>query len=214
MRYLIGFLLIIVGGVSTAVTEIAPLCIIAFVGVFLFASFPAERVFVDYVLANSKACIMRKRSYMNFLPVYITFWVFSLGKVNALILYKEEYFRTTLDENEKVWPVQITRAEYVRLRNEQRHIYSTQLLSREFINGAYSLQDIGYTVKKWRVIILSAVAVLMLFGLADAPNEWPFVLCCEAVFVYLILLWLPDYKDAKILQTAYDRAMGQNVPRR
>lgn len=213
MRYLIGFILIIVGGVSTAVTEIAPLCIIAIVGVFLFASFPVERVMVDYVLANSKTCIMRKRSYMNFLPIYITFQIFSLGKVTALILYKEAYFRTTLDENEQAWPVQITRAEYVRLRNEQRHIYSTQLLSREFIAGAYSLTDLGYTVKKWRVIILSALAALMPFALADMPNAWPFVLCCEAVLVFLILLWLPDYKDAKIQKEAYERAMGQNLPR-
>ena len=71
----------------------------------------------------------------------------------------------------------------------------------------------GYTVKKWRVIILSALAALMPFALADMPNEWPFVLCCEAVLVFLILLWLPDYKDAKIQKEAYERAMGQNLPR-
>lgn len=207
MRYLIGFGLTILGGVLTSVTGITPFAIIMFVGVFLFASLPSEDIFYDYRIANSDEIIIRKRYYFNFLPFTIVSYVLTLSKTTLKILWKEEYFRTSVKSTEDVTPTRITRKEYLTIRNEQRKIYSTQIFSKEFMNESYSLELIGFKRKKIRLIVISILAVIMLTMIAE-PGGIYLTLIYEAVFIPIIVLWIPEYKDAKILHQAYDKAVN------
>jgi|GEM_PF-3741572 len=209
MQYIIGFILILAGGILTAVTEFFPFAIILFVGVFLFASVGSKAVFYDYVLSDTNIVLFRRRYYINFLPLTIVSLLLTLGKAPLLILRKEEYFKTALVENAQ--PVKLTRREYVALRNAQRDIYSTRLLPREFMERYYTENAIGFKRKKTRLIAVSVLAAVMLLLLVE-PEALPLVLLYEAVFVPMIFLWIPEYKDAKILQQAYDRSLGNHKP--
>lgn len=205
MRYLIGVGLTILGGVLTAVTGIMPFCILLFVGVFLFASFPSEALFFDYVIVNTQVALARKRYYMIFLPFYIISLILTLGKSVLKILWKQEYFKVTINEQGESVMTPLTRQEYVALRNEQREIYSTQTLSKEFMTSTYSVEDIGLKPKKNRLIAASVFTALSLLMLTQ-PGGVFLSLIYVAVFLPMVLLWIPSYRDAKILQQAYDRA--------
>jgi hypothetical protein len=207
MRFLIGFGLTILGGVLTGVTGITLFAIIMFVGVFLFASIPSDAMFYDYRIANSDEIIIRKRYYFNFIPFTIVSYILTLGKTTLKILRKEEYFRASVKSNEEVAPTRITRKEYLTIRNEQRKIYSTQILSKEFMNESYSLELIGFKRKKIRLIVVSILALIMLLMIAE-PGGIYLTLIYEAIFIPIIVLWIPEYKDAKILQQAYDKAVN------
>lgn len=205
---LIGLGLTILGGGLIALTNFLPLCVIPLIGVFLFASFPDEAVFVDYVIANnSNKALARKRYYLDFLPFTIVSQILTLGRAPLKIVWKEDYFTVQNDAPEESKVKKITRKEYIGLRNEQREIYSSQPLSLEFMKNSYSMEDIGFKRKKRRLIIVSIFAGLMLTGLTD-PTGFPIVLVYEALFIPMILLWIPEYKDAKILQEAYNRALN------
>lgn len=206
MRYLIGFGLVILGGVLTAITGITPFAILMFVGVFLFASLPSEAVFYDYRIANGEEYLLRKRYYINFLPFTIISFVLTLGKTTLKIVWKEEYFRAPLNIENKEELTKISRKEYITLRNEQRIIYSTQELSKEFMESSYTEEYIGFKRKKIRLIVVSVLAALMLVMIAE-PGGIYLTLVYEAVFIPMIVLWIPEYKDAKILQRAYNRAV-------
>lgn len=68
------------------------------------------------------------------------------------------------------------------------------------------MQSIGFKRKESRLVFTRALAAFMLFGVFDTEMLYP-TLIFEAVLVPVILLWLPDYRDAKFLQGAYDRAL-------
>lgn len=207
MRYIIGFCLIILGGVLTAVTGIVPFSIIVFVGVFLFASFPSEAIFYDYRIANSDEVLLRKRYYFDFLPLTIVSYVLTLGKTTLKIVWKEEYFKAPINLEKKEDLTKLLRKEYIALRNEQRIIYSTQVFSKEFMESSYTEAHIGLKRKKMRLIAASVLAGLMLTTLTE-PGAIYLTLIYEAVFIPMIILWIPEYKDAKILQQAYDKAVN------
>ncbi len=209
-KNLIGFGITILGGVLTAVTEFMPFAILIFIGVFLFASLPEEVWFADYVIANSNEALVRKRHYMAFLPFTIISQILTLGKAILLIPCKEEYFRSVIDAEGNLQHNPIPRAEYLALRNQQRLIYSTQLLSKDFMTKSYSLEDIGLKRKKRRLIIVCVLAALMLTSLVE-PSEIYIALIYEALFIPMILLWIPEYKDAKILHQAYERSVINNA---
>ena len=119
MRFLIGVILIIVGGVLTAVTGFAPFSILVFVGVFLFASFPTQNVFPEYVIANTDRVLMRKRHYVVFLPFYIISVILTFGKSVLLIPYKEEYFIAAVKDGNEANLTPVSRKEYKELLNFQ-----------------------------------------------------------------------------------------------
>ena len=205
MRFLIGVVLIIIGGVLTAVTGFVPLSILIFVGVFLFASFPTQNVFPEYVIANTDRVLMRKRHYIIFLPFYIISVILTLGKSVLLIPYKEEYFIAVLRDGEQADLTPVSRKEYKELLNFQRNVYSSQVLSKTFMETAYTLEGIGLQQKKRRLVLASVFAALMLTT-AFVPGGIAVTLIYEAVFLPMVLLWIPAYKDAKILHNAYLRA--------
>lgn len=208
MQYVIGFVLIIVGGVSTALTGFAPLALIMLLGVVMFASVFTNASFVDYIIAGSREALVRKRYYIVFFPFVIISKFVTLGKGTLIIPWKQEYFRASRqNENGEMTYTPLTRKEYLALRDEQRKIYSTQTLSREFMQTSYSPEGIGLAQKKKRLVLASVFAGLMLTTVT-VPGGFAIALIYEAIFVPMILLWLPAYKDAKILQQAYDRAMG------
>ncbi len=211
MRFLIGFGLMILGGVLTAVTGITPFCIILFVGVFLFASLPEEAVFCDYVIANSNVALVRKRYYINFLPFTIISYILTLRKATLKITWKEEYYQSTIPSGEeKPTLSKISRAEYIALRNAQRTFYSTQTLSKEFMEKTYSPEDIGLKRKKARLIAAIVLSVLSILMMAE-PGGFSLTLIYGAIFIPMVILWIPEYQDAKILQQAYDRAIGADA---
>ena len=41
------------------------------------------------------------------------------------------------------------------------------------------------------------------------PGGFVVTLIYEAIFIPMIVLWIPEYKDAKILHEAYIRAVGE-----
>lgn len=209
MRYIIGFCLIIIGGVLTAVTELTPFITILIIGVFLFASVYDEAVFCDYIMANTNQALLRKRHYCNFLPFNFLFAFLTFGNAELKIVWKQEYFKATILSDEKFETVKIPRKEYIALRNEQRNIYSTQILSKDFMEKFYSLENIGFKRKKRRLIIVSILAAIMLTPLTE-PDGYFLTIIYEVFFLPMIILWFPEYKDAKILQQAYDKALNLN----
>ena len=140
MRFLIGVILIIVGGVLTAVTGFAPFSILVFVGVFLFASFPTQNVFPEYVIANTDRVLMRKRHYVVFLPFYIISVILTFGKGVLLIPYKEEYFIAAVKDGNEANLTPVSRKEYKELLNFQRTVYSSQVLSKAFMESLFKAE--------------------------------------------------------------------------
>lgn len=215
MRNLIGLGLTMLGVVLAALTEYAVFYVVMFVGVFLFVSFPAEDLFYDYRIVNTEVALLRKRHYFHFLPLTIVSTVLTLGKGVLLIPWKEEYFTKDVEGEEPI-TVPVSRKEYIALRNAQRKIYTTQVLPREFMEESYTPELIGFKRKKARLIVACVLAVLMLTMLAE-PEGLVLVLIYEAVFLPMVILWIPAYKDAKILQEAYDKAAMTpyaNIPQR
>ncbi len=208
MRFLIGLGLIILGAVLFFVTDFAPFLIIFFIGLFLFASIQSEEMFYDYRIANSEEILLRKRYYMIFLPFAIISYVLTIGRTTLKIVWKEEYFRSPISIESEKDLIKLSRKEYIAIRNEQRIIYSTQILSKEFMESSYTAADIGYKRKKIRLIIVSIIAGISLTMLLDTSVGLFLTLICESVFIPMIILWIPEYKDAKILQQAYDKAVN------
>jgi len=97
MRYLIGFGLIALGGILSAVTEIMWFLILLFIGVVLFASIPSSANFCDYIIANSNVALIKTRHYWNFLPLTIVSSILTLGKAPLVIPWKEDYFKVTVE---------------------------------------------------------------------------------------------------------------------
>ena len=75
------------------------------------------------------------------------------------------------------------------------------------MNESYSLELIGFKRKKIRLIVVSILALIMLLMIAE-PGGIYLTLIYEAIFIPIIVLWIPEYKDAKILQQAYDKAVN------
>ncbi len=71
----------------------------------------------------------------------------------------------------------------------------------------YSVEGIGFKRKKRRLIAVIVIVLLILMTLVD-PAGWAITVSYGVIFVPMVILWIPDYKDAKILQEAYDRAVG------
>lgn len=207
---IIGFIMMVVAFLLAVLTGFIWLSPMAIAGALLFASWRDEDVFVDYVLLNGKQALMRKRSYFNTMPFAIISMVLTLGKGTLQIPYREQYHIVTLKDkpaDNVITP--LTRAQYMTLRDEQRRIYTTQTMSRAFMDNAYGgAADIGYDYKhkKNRLIAAAVLAGIVLTGLTD-PAGWPVMLIYEAVFLPMVLLWIPPYKDAKILQEAYNRSV-------
>lgn len=210
MHHLIGFGMIILGGILTGVTGFPVFSVIILIGVLLFASFLEEDLFLDYVIANSNVALIRKRYYIASLPLTLVSYIVTLRKGQLKIIWKEEYYKATMTSDNNVEPLRISRKEYITLRNEQRIVYSTQPISKEFMEKTYSVEDIGFKRKKTRLILACVFAGLMLLGITD-PGDFYISLIYEAIFLPMVILWIPDYKDAKILQQAYDRAVGAAV---
>lgn len=209
MRNIIGLLLIVVSGVLIAVTGFAALSPVLLIGVFLFTSFTSEEVFVDYVLPDGKQAIARKRKYIIcIVPFAIMSYILTLGRYILQIIYKEEYYRAVMDSQGNTELIKISRQEYVAIRKQQREFYSAQQLSKEFMTTQYSVEGIGFKRKKRRLIAVTLISLLLLIIPLVDPIGWGVAVGYGVIFVPMIFLWLPDYKDAKILQEAYDRAAG------
>lgn len=207
---LIGFIMMIVGMFVFVFTESLLCMILILPGVFLFASFLDEDIFVDYVMVDSNDFLIRKRKYILFFPFIIISKLLTLGKAELKLVCKEEYFKTIKSDTEEKETIRISRKEYITLRNEQRQLYATQPFSKEFMQANYSVEGIGFKRKKRRLIIVSALAILGLTMFAGVdPASISLDLMYEALFITMIILWTPEYKDAKILQEAYERALGE-----
>lgn len=204
MRYIIGFCLIAVGGPLTALFGplFAPLM---GAGLILFLTFPSLENFADYVIPDTGEVLFRRRHYWHFIPFTIVSYVLTLGKASLVIPWKERYFKVTLSEQgEKVW-TPVSRREYKALRNQMRLLYSGQTLSKQFILDTYSPETIAYRRKKARLIaasILAGICVAMLLF----PMGFLVTLLYGPIFIPMALLWIPDFRDARILQTAYNQA--------
>ena len=208
MSILIGFGLTILGGVLSAVTGITPFIIITFVGIFLFASFHSEDIFFDYRIVNTEEFLLRKRHYINFLPFTIVSSILTLKKAPLKIVWKEEYFKVSINAEKDL--TKLSRKEYITLRNEQRNIYSTQVLGKEFMKSSYTEADIGFKRKKARLIAASVFAGIMLTMIVE-PGGIYLTLIYESIFLPMIILWIPDYIDAKILHKAYNKALNESA---
>ena len=208
MRNLIGFGIMAVGIVTSQFVDFRFSLVLIGIGVFLFATLSSEGVFCDYIMANGVEALIRKRYYLNFLPFTVLAYIVTLGRKDFKIVWKEEYYKTSLESKEDE-AVKLSRNEYIKLRNEQRAFYSTQTLSKEFMESAYSIKEIGYKRKKARLIVVIILALLT-FMMLFAPDMFTIimVLVYEAIFIPMIILWVPEYKDAKILHNAYERAVG------
>ena len=193
MLNLIGFGLILVGGVTAALIPNPISFIVMFVGVFLFASIYYDDVCVDYAIANSKDVIYRKRRYINFLPLSITVKIFTLGMVNFVIPIKVEYFKAVFNPEGEYTHVKVLRWEYLDLRDKQRTIYTTQVLSEEFMKSSYNVEDLKLKKIKREMIINAIVSIIMPY-----------------IGIPMLIILALDYKDAQILQQAYDRAINAN----
>ena len=202
---LIGFGLMILGMLLYGNTQIPLFTVLMFVGVFLFASLPEEAMFLDYIMEDGNKALLRKRRYIVFLPFMFVSKFLTLGRGVLKIVWKEEYFIGELAAENQVTKKQISRAEYIALRNQQRVLYSTGCVSAEFIEKNYTEEMIGFKRKKRRLIAASVLAGVMLLMLVE-PGGFYLTLIYEAVFLPMVLLWIPEYKDAKILQEAYNRA--------
>ena len=207
MRFIIGFFLIILGGVLVSTTEIALFFVPLFVGIFLFASITTEDSFCDYITIDGANVLFRRRHYILFLPAHIVYQILTLGKGALLIPWKEEYFKADLVDSKAENAKPIDRKTYHALRMEQRQLYATQTPSWEFMDATYDHRNIGFKRKRNRLIAVSVLAGLMLVNVTE-PDIWPAVLAFDACFLPAILLWIPEYKDAKALQQAYDRAIS------
>ena len=76
------------------------------------------------------------------------------------------------------------------------------------MGSAYSVEIIGLKRKKRRLTIATVFAIITaVLIFAPDPMVWVLIAIYEAIFVPMVLLWIAPYKDAKILQAAYDRAM-------
>ena len=194
------------------------------IGLLLFVSITDENVFVDYIIANSDRALVRVRHYIGFLPIVLVSKFLTLGKGNLLFPYKEEYFVVdTTSSGEKIPLVdeidtmtmkvhnqKVSRSEYKALLKEQRKIYSNNILPKEFMDRAYSVGSINFKHKKRRLIaaiVLASITAVLLFD--PDPMVWAIVAIYEVVFIPMALLWIAPYRDAKILQAAYDRVMQQ-----
>ncbi len=207
-RNLIGFGLVIVGGVSAALTGFIPFIVLMLVGVYMFASFPESQVLYSYVIADTTDILIRERHYYNFIPFFIVSKVLTLGKSHLLIPYKQEHFIARIDTEGNVTKNKITRKAYKSIREYQRKVYSACQLSREFMERSYTPENIGLKRKKARLIAASILAaVSVLFVLNPAGGIYLSAIYTP-VFLPMAILWIPEYKDAKIIQQAYDRAMG------
>lgn len=211
MRYLIGVGLIILGGVLTGVTGFPGFIPLVFIGVFLFASLVTKDSFCDYVIAYTSIALVRKRYYLIFLPFFIISMVLTFGKAILLIPFKEEYFKVKVGDDDTAEPIQISRREYIAMRNEQRNYYSTQLMSREFMEKTYSKEGIRLKRKRNRLIAAIIFLSLSLLMLVE-PGGIYLILVYAPIFLGMVICWIPDYRDAKILQQAYDRAMAGGTP--
>ena len=209
MRFLIGFCLVVLGGVLTSVTGITPFIIVVFVGVFLFASLSSDAIFYDYRIANSEEILLRKRYYIDFLPFTIISSFLTFGRAELKIVFKEEYYKIPINIEKEEDLTKLSRKEYIALRNEQRKIYSAQVLSKQFMESSYTEANIGFKRKKFRLIVVSILAGIMLTMIAE-PGGIYLTLIYEAVFLPMIILWIPDYIDAKILHQAYNKALNGN----
>lgn len=191
------------------------------IGLLLFVSVTDEETFGDYVIVNSDKALVRKRYYFGLIPLMLISKILTLGKGTLMIPYKEEYFVVDTGSYVEGIPVietdaakqqvglkQVSRSEYKALLKEQRQIYSNSILSKEFMESAYSIQSIGLKPKKKRLTIATVFAIITaVLVLVPDPMVWAMIAIYEAVFVPMVLLWIAPYKDAKILQAAYDRAM-------
>lgn len=207
---LIGLILLILGVVLTLLTDLAPFMYASIIGALLFVSFPGEAMFCDYIIANSNAALFRKRYYIDCLVFTLISLILTLGKAKLRIVWKEEYFKAAVTPDKGTVPVKISRKEYIALRNEQRTIYSTQVLSREFMERSYTEAGIGFRRKKTRLIAAGILAGFLLTMLA-MPDGFYCALVCEAFVLPMVILWISEYKDAKILQQAYDKALNRTI---
>ncbi|MBO5798031.1 MAG: hypothetical protein J6R77_06785 [Clostridia bacterium] len=204
MRYILGLILLVAGGVLLAVTGLYPLMAVFLAGLVLLLAAPTEGVFVDYILAEEDGALMRRRHYWRFIPFSLVLQLLTFGRVDLLLPWKDEYFKAVPGEEEiQLHP--LSRQEYMALRQQQRQFYATATLTREFMEERYTLAAIGFGKKKARLIAAWVVAVLGLTTLT-VPGGWLAALAYEAFCIPMICWWTPPYTDAKILHGAFLRA--------
>ncbi|MBR6513446.1 MAG: hypothetical protein IKT46_01300 [Clostridia bacterium] len=209
---LLGVLLIIIGGVSGALTGFLPFIIIMFIGVILFVSFPAEATLPSYVINGTKNVLVRKRYYANFFLFSFVISMLTLGHCGAfLIPYRQEYYIYHMTDGDEFTQTRIKRKEYMKFLKAQRKIYSTKTLDREFMDTSYTVKDIGLKRKTVRLVLAIIFTALSCMMCCDVLiGIWMALFICIPLFLTMVILWIPDYRDAKIIQRAYDRAMAAN----
>jgi len=208
MRFLLGIGLIILGGVLMTVTGIQVFVALVFVGVFLFVTIYDTDVLMDYMYPSGDEGLMRIRRYAHILPFTVIVSMLTLGRGTLKFAYKEEYYRAKrIEGQEEPELTKITRKEYVAQRNELRQLYASGTLTKAFFQNAYGDGSaIGLRRKTGRLVAMWVLALLLLTALVE-PGAIYLVLGYEVLLAWAILLWTPERKDAKIIQTAYDRAV-------
>lgn len=179
-----------------------------FIGVFMFGSIPDSAVFSSYVMIDSGEVLLRKRYYFVFLPFQIVIHLITLGKGNLKIPYRQEHFIASANGANPQADfnfTKISRKEYVRLRNQQRQLYSTRTVTKEYLDSNYSDLPGKYKKQRRKLIISWVLTLLVLMTLPTAAEMFFLMLAYEVIFVFMVALWTPDYKDAKILYKAYQR---------
>ncbi len=226
---LIGFILMMVGiGLMTVTSSMEISGVFLFVGILLFASFKVEAAFFDYVIANKKETMVRKRIYINFLPFQFVSMILTLGKAPLKIPVFEKYYvikaldPKTLaigtkafitDDDEAVSGlegceiVKISLKEYRSLWKEQTKIYKSGQLSKEFINEfcGENSDDVKSAKRKLILAIIFTLVSLRMITPGDMFSVGLSMLYV-VIFLPMVILWIPDLIKEKAKQKAYEEA--------
>lgn len=217
---LLGFLLIIVGGVTSAVLPAviyisAPLF---FIGVFLFVGIYSEDAFIDYItLENDNyVCSIRKRSYYHFLPfdIILNFFnkILSIFKININIklIYKVDYYKIVSPspqlENinpQNIADFKVSNAEYKQLLDNQKQQYLNKTVPQEIVADIC----VGKATKRRFMIPLVIALIITLSGLTvitEDPSAIYLIPIYDIPLGWLTILRYLEYKEEKFKKSVYD----------
>jgi len=92
-----------------------------------------------------------------------------------------------------------------------RDVFGTDFTLETKLSPTELQEEVNSMMDLLSLFMLAGImAALMLLMLVE-PEALFLTLIYEAVFIPMIILWIPEYKDAKILQQAYDKATSTNV---
>ena len=196
-------------------------------GLTLLASMPSFDTFFDYVIADKNEVLVRKRQYVNSFPLTFVSSILTLFKTSLKIPVFEERYIIKGADIEKVESatiaflkegeeavatvegtelVKISFKEYFRLWREQTKICKSGQVSKEIINKFYGDQSKGVKIVKRRLLLAIVFTLLSLSMMIGDPGAIYLTLIYTAVFLPMVILWIPDLIKAKAKQKAYEKA--------